>query len=73
MKAIEMLEITIGYAKEYRSKAIESVQRNRHMNQLEDGEVLQQRYIDAVLTDFINFIGVKHGIDLALYTSDLNK
>ena len=41
------------------------------MNQIEDGEQVQQRIIDAVLVDFINYIGVKHGIDYAMYTKDL--
>jgi hypothetical protein len=71
MKAIEMLELTKGYADKYRAEAQHSLKRNNHMNEIEEGEVVQQRHIDAVLVDFINHIGVKHGIDYALYTKDL--
>ena len=71
MKAIEMLELTKGYADKYRKEAQQSLERNNHMNEIESGEMVQQRHIDAVLVDFINYIGVKHGIDYALYTKDL--
>ncbi len=71
MKAIEVLNKTADYAKKYRSEAQKSLERNNHMNQIEDSEQVQQRIIDAVLVDFINYIGVKHGIDYAMYTKDL--
>jgi len=71
MTAINVLEQTADYAKKYKSEAQESLERNRHMNQIEKGEQIQQRIIDAVLVDFINYIGVKHGIDYAMYTKDL--
>lgn len=71
MKAIELLQITEGLAKDYIKEAQQSLKRNNHMNEIEGGELVQQRHIDAVLVDFINYIGVKHGIDYALYTKDL--
>jgi|TARA_R110002153_G_scaffold197760_1_gene351296 hypothetical protein len=71
MKAIEVLEKTTDYAKKYRSEAQQSLERNRHMNQIEEGEQVQQRIIDAVLVDFINYVGMKHGIDYGIYTKDL--
>jgi hypothetical protein len=43
------------------------------MNEIEEGELVYQRHIDAVLVDFINYIGVKNGVDYALYTSDFEK
>jgi hypothetical protein len=70
MKIIDMLTITKVCADKYRKEAQQSLIRNRHMNNIEDGELVQQRHIDAVLVDFINYIGVKHGVDYALYTSD---
>ena len=71
MKAIEMLEFTKVYADKYRAEAQQSLKRNNHMNDIEEDEMVQQRHIDAVLVDFINYIGVKQGIDYALYTKDL--
>jgi len=73
MKAIEMLELTKKYADKYSEEAKTSLVRNNHMNEIKKDEEIDQRVIDAVLVDFINFIGVKHGIDYALYTSDLRK
>lgn len=58
-------------AKEYNKQAQESVTRNSHMNELNTGDVLNPKHTEAVLVDFINFVGVHQGIDLALYTSDI--
>ena len=71
MKAIEVLEKSTDYAKKYRKEAQQSLERNRHMNQIEEGEQVQQRIIDAVLVDFINYVSMKHGIDYGIYTKDL--
>jgi len=68
---IEELEKTTDYAKKYRGVAQQSLERNNYMNQIEDGEQIQQRIIDAVLVDFINYIGMMHGIDYGIYTKDL--
>lgn len=57
-------------AVEYRESANASVQRNNHMNNSTGAEVPQED-IDALLVDFINYVGVKQGVDYALYTSDL--
>ena len=71
MKAIEMLDLTTSFAKKYKKDAAASIKRNSHMNEINQVEVLDQRHIDAVLTDFINFIAANHGIDYALYASEL--
>lgn len=71
MKVVDMLNLTKGYADSYRKEAQHSLERNNHMNDIEPGEMVQQRHIDAVLVDFINYIGVKNGVDYALYTKDL--
>lgn len=71
MRPIEMLKKTTEYAKKYRNEAQQSLERNNHMNQIEDGEQVQQRIVDAVLVDFINYIGMNHGIDYGIYSKDL--
>jgi len=68
---IDELNRLIEHAKEYRRKAQKTLERNNHMNEIEKGEKVQQRIIDAVLTDFINQIAFNSCIDLGLYTSDL--
>ena len=71
MNVKEFLEKTANHAKKYRNEAQESLVRNNHMNEIEAGEQVQQRIIDAVLTDFINYVGMEHGIDYGIYTKDL--
>jgi hypothetical protein len=57
--------------KEYRNSGVlKSVRRNNHMNDYK-GENVSQETLDAVLVDFVNFLGMQQGIDLAMYTSDL--
>ena len=73
MTALDLLNLLTNCAKDYREDAQVSLERNNHMNEIEPGEVVQQRIIDAVLVGFINNIGAKHGIDYALYTPDLKK
>lgn len=72
MTKIEYLETLTKFAKDYRIKAMSSIERNAHMN-CHTGAEISQDNIDALLVDFINFIGVRNGIDYALYTSDLSK
>ncbi len=73
MQALEMLNLSKNYADRYSKDAQVSLVRNNHMNDIKSDELIDQRVIDAVLVDFINFIAAKHCIDYALYTSDLRK
>ena len=68
-----LMDTLVEYLKEYAPTANESVLRNSHMNELGTGTEIPQDHIDAVLVDFVNFVGFKQGIDLALYTEDLKK
>jgi hypothetical protein len=70
MKTNELMLLT-EIAQQYRIEAQKSLERNRHMNEIKEGEQVQQRIIDAVLTDFINYLGMKSGFDFGLYTDDL--
>ena len=71
MKVCEVLELLKKYADKYSVNAKSSLVRNNHMNDIKDNEEIDQRVIDAVLVDFINFIGMKNCVDYALYTRDL--
>ena len=71
MEAIEVLNLMTHYARVYRVKSQNRLTENNHMSEIESGEVVQQRHIDAVLVDFINYVGVCYGVDYALYTSDI--
>ena len=70
MTKIELLDMLKKNAEDYREGAKDSLKRNNHMNAYKDEE-LPQNVIDALLVDFINFVGTKQCIDYALYTSDL--
>lgn len=69
----ELIDLLTKRGREYRNDAQESLVRNNHMNDIEEGELIQQRIIDAVVVDFINFIGSKMCMDVGLYTEDLNE
>ncbi len=74
-KKIDLLELLADTAKDYREECIESIIRNRHMNKLEarDEIRVKQRYIDAILVDFINKVANEQGVDYGLHTTDLIK
>jgi len=72
MNKIEYLNGLTEHAKNYREDAQKSIARNKHMNNVK-GETVSQDVIDAVLVDFINYIGVKSWLDYGLYTSDFEK
>jgi hypothetical protein len=63
----ELLKLLEGHAVSYRQDP-ECAWRNRRMNNLKKGDKkhLKKRVIDAVLIDFINFVGSCQGVDLGL-------
>jgi len=67
----DLFDMLTKCASEYAPKAAESIHRNSHMNDVPIDLSLDQRVIDAVIVDYLNHIGVRQGIDLALYTKDL--
>lgn len=72
MRASEVADMLVNYAKAYRKlQGPDSIKRNSHMNAYV-GEAPSQELVDAVVVDFINFtMGRGVGMDLALYTSDI--
>ena len=73
MTKIELLNAITYYAKDYTPNAAESITRNSHMNDLKKFNTVapSQIQIDALIVDFINYIGACQGIDYAINTSDL--
>ena len=71
MSVLNTLENMSEHAKKYSKVAQKSIQRNNHMNEINEDELVQQKHIDAVLVDFINYIGMYHGFDYGIYTKDL--
>ena len=67
-------------AKRYSQGALSSLTRNNHMNSLSAKDILRfkregrltKKFIEALLVDFINAIGVSQGIDYGLHTKHLN-
>ncbi|MDO8571687.1 MAG: hypothetical protein Q7R79_03330, partial [bacterium] len=77
----ELLNFLTEESKKYRQTALSSLERNGHMNDLSkedisklntDGQLIQ-RVVDALLVDFINFVGVNQCVDYGLYTKDLSE
>lgn len=60
-------------AQKYRKEANECLRRSSHMNEnvMKGRDDLEQEVIDALLTDFINYIGLQRGGDYGFYTKDL--
>ena len=73
MTKAELLKYLEKRAKDYRKNCVDSINRNSHMNETSGKFNLDQNSIDAILTDFINYIGIHQGIDYAMYTEDLRK
>jgi hypothetical protein len=69
----ELLSLLTNFAKDYVPTAVGSVIRNNHMNDLPEKAKVSQKVVDAVVVDFINFIGNRYCVDYGLYTKDLNE
>ena len=73
----DLLNNITKIAIEYAPKCKDSVLRNRHMNGLlnddTNSNVIIQDGIDAILVDFVNYIGMHQGLDWGLYTKDLHE
>lgn len=72
----DMLETISNYAKSYCSDehcGVKSIVRNEHMNSLTNIETksLTPDIVNAVVVDFINYIGTSNCVDYAMYTRDL--
>lgn len=67
----DLMNLLVKRAKEYAPQAQESIKRNEHMHALAEDETPTKDQSDAVIADFVNFIGMKQGMDLGLYTEDL--
>ena len=64
MRALEMVEFIESAARNFRES---------YMNEVNTSLVVDQKVLDAVIVDFVNYIAVSQCIDLALYTEDLQK
>lgn len=69
MTTLTLCDTLVERARQYRPKSLASIRDNDHMHSA--SESITQADIDAVLTDFINFIAGQNGIDYALYAKDL--
>lgn len=68
MNKIELLQYLTKSAKSFRADA-DFYSRNAHMHTIKESH--SQEAVDAVLTGFINHIGMNQGVDYGLYASDL--
>jgi hypothetical protein len=71
MRAIEVLEILTDLAKQYVRNGDSSALRNKHMNELTNDDKICQEHIEAIIVDFINYVGISNGVDYGLYTKDI--
>ena len=71
MKVIELLKIVEGSAAEYRHQAIDSIKMNKHMHDCSMEDIGSQDFVDAILSNFINFLASNHNVDYGIKASDL--
>ena len=67
----ELLDYLAEMAVEYAPKCDDSITRNVHMNGLYENTLVQEE-IDAILIDFVNYIGTDQGLDYGMYVKDLH-
>lgn len=67
----DLLNLLTQHVKNYRKDAKKSLFRNNHMNDLTKGDKIPQKVIDALLVDFVNYVGMQHCVDWGLYTKDI--
>jgi hypothetical protein len=68
----DLLNMLVDCARRYRSGDVAaSLQRNAHMS-LYEGQIIDPVVVDAVLVDFLNYVGSRRGMDLGLYAADLH-
>jgi hypothetical protein len=71
MTKIELLSYLTAIVREYRKNCNKSINVNKHMNELNGKAKIKQKVIDAILVDFINYVGINQGVDYGLYTNDI--
>jgi len=75
MTILDLLKLVEKYAKSYKDNGVaKSIVRNSHMNEFEGDEGdIDEKLVDAILVDFINFIARNQGVDYGMYTKDLQE
>jgi len=68
----ELLQMLCDDAKSYCPGAAMSIARNSHMNEYQ-GEYVSQIVVEALIVDFVNFVGSKQCLDLGFYTKHLKE
>lgn len=64
MRPLEMVEFIESAARNFRES---------YMNEVNISQVVDQKILDAVVVDFVNYIALSQCIDFALHTKDLQK
>jgi hypothetical protein len=68
----DILKMLTATAQKYVPVARKSVVRNSHMNRYSGGvNAVPQPFVEALVVDFINTVGVSIGVDYGLYTRHL--
>ena len=66
-----LLKIIEQNGRGYYKDCPRSIIRNNHMNNLKGNEQIDKNIVEAVIVDFINFIGCRQGLDYGMYVKDL--
>jgi len=72
MKLSDLLNHLASCAARYRTHASSAIALNAHMHEYE-GEPLSQEAVDALLSNFLNFLGASWGVPYAIVASDFEE
>ena len=71
----DLMDLLERNIREYRLKANESLRKNHHMNDnvMDGREDIPREVIDALLVDFLNYVGNYQGLDTGMYVEHLRR
>ena len=74
---LDLMNYLTDRVKDYAPDCMESMIRNSHMNTIMDDNSMWNPIapyeIEAILVDFVNYIGTHQGLDWGLYTHHLHE
>ena len=71
MTVLELIHSIEQIAQEYRPEAIKSIKRNTHLHDCKLEDIGKQDFVDAILSDFVNFLASKYHVDYGTHAYDI--
>jgi hypothetical protein len=71
----ELMQMLVKNGQHFVKRWEQHLRDGRHMHELGQAAIdaMADNQVDAIVTMFINYVGMQQGVDLALYAPDLRK